>query len=315
MSRGPSSHFLGVHVGRRSLRARLLCGEGTPAALVEKRFGPNGELAEVLHATFAELSQTEAWSLLGGAALALDKGQRCGLSPIELERHLPEGVSLLTLPAHLATLLGAAPAGPSLLVSLGTELRLAAVDGTNTYREFRLQEGGGAWWARELLRLAGHSPKLTRALAGLDSEQKIMRAVPRLLEGADYPAPDPVLRARLEKLCAAIAESCLGLSSRLPGIGSLSFSGYLHPSSMSQRIMAACAAGALRPQQARFPAEVGAALVGLALHKENEERRHLGKPLERGHSLPTGSPPPLLLRRLYRLRRPFERFTARGGDR
>jgi hypothetical protein len=221
-------------------------------------------------------------------------------------------VPLLTFPAPQAILLGAVPGGPALLCSLGTEARLAAVDSTNAYREFRLQEGGGAWWTAELPRLAEHSQRLARALADLPGRQKVMKALPRLMEGADSPSPDPVLKARMDGLCTSLAERCVGLSPRLPGVRGLCFSGFLHPGPMSRRVSEACAPY-LQLHEPRFPAEVGAALLGLALYKENQERRHLGKALETGE-LPVGqwSAPPVLVRRLYRTRKPFERF---GPDR
>lgn len=280
--------------------------------LLEKRFRQSTELAEALRATFAELAQTEPWSALAGAGLGLDKGQRCSLPIQELQALLPEGIPLLTLPALLAVMLGAVPSAPSLLVSLGAELRLAALDSTHTYREFRLQEGGGLWWTHELGRLAEHSPRLARTLES-QSQSSMMRALPRLLEGADFPSPDPVLKVRVDGLCATIADSCMGLSSRLPGIRILSLSGFLHPSPMSRRIAEGCS-GSLAVQQPRFPAEVGAALVGLALFKENEERRHLGKPFENGQSpQDRWEVPAALLRRLLRTRRPFDRFVESAG--
>jgi hypothetical protein len=297
-----------VHVGRTSLRARLLAEDGQTLALVEKRFRAAQELAQALVATFAELSAHPGWPALKGAAVGLDKGQRCSLPVDSLAGLLPEGLPLITAPAQLAILLGAVPTGPSLLVSLGADLRLAAMDSTNTYREFRLQEGGGHWWTQELSRLAAHSSKLTRALEGLTDQTRVMKALPRLLEAADFPAPDPVLKVRVDGLCATIAESCLGLCSRLPGIRDLSLAGFLHPGPLSERIREGCA-GHLRYREPRFTAEIGAALLGLALHKENEERRHLGKPLADGQSPPERwEAPPLLMRRLYRMRRPFDRF-------
>jgi hypothetical protein len=307
-----SHHVLGVHVGRGSLRASLLSERGTPIAGLERRFAQPRLFPEAIESAFAELGAHPEWSRLRGACVGLDKGQRVVLPLQLLERHLGEGVPLLTVPAQAAILLGAVPEGPSLLVSLGSELRLAALDSTNAYRDFRLQEGGGAWWTRELVKLARHSPRLAGALQELGNEQRVMKALPRLLERGDFPSPDPVVKARLDGLCATIAESCLGLCSRLPGIKRISFAGFLHPSPMSRRIGEACAAE-LRVHSARFPAEVGAALLALALHKENEERRHLGKPLETGQ-LPPGrwEAPPLLVRRLFRLRRPFEDFASRA---
>jgi hypothetical protein len=308
VSHGTDVHFLGVHVGRHSLRARLLAGDGTPVELREKRFDARLPLGEALQAIFHELSQHAAWPSLKGAAVGLDKGQRCSLEAHALQRQLPNQLPLLIIPAQLASLLGAVPHGPSMLISMGSELRLAALDSTHSYREFRLQEGGAHWWVQELHRLAEHSPKLRRALSEFKGQQKIMRALPRLLEGADFPAPDPVLKARLDGLCELIATNCLGLCSRLPGISAFSLCGFLHPSPMSARVRQAVGQALPQPP-ARFPAEVGAALLGLALHKENEERRHLGKPLEDGKA-PAGqwTASPLLVRRLYRLRRPFERF-------
>lgn len=303
------AHFAGLHAGRTSLRGRLLTRGGRPLALTEQRFRDGKELGQAVALAFADLreQQPEAWSSLGGAAVALDKGLRCALPVEELTSLLPDGSPLLTLPAHLAILLGSVPDGPSLLVSLGSELRLAAMDSTHTYREFRLQEGGGQWWTAELERLAEHSPKLRRSLAGL-SRNQVMKALPRLLEGADFPSPDPVLKVRVDGLCQTIAESCLGLSTRLPGVRSISFSGFLHPSPMSRRIAEDCVT-ALKLREPRFPAEVGAALVGLSLHLENLERAHLGKPLEDGQ--PPADKwvvPPLLIRRLYRTRRPFDDY-------
>lgn len=306
-------HFLGVHVGRGSLRARILDEDGRSAALVEKRFRATEELAGALSAAFTELAERPDWRGVRGAAVGLEKGQRCALPAEALQAALPAEVPLLAVPAQLAILLGAVPSVPSLLVSLGSDLRLAALDSTHAYREFRLQEGGGQWWTEELRRLAEHSPKLTRALAGLDGDTKLMKALPRLLEGADFPAPDPVLKVRMDGLCATIAESCVGLASRLPGVRTFSMAGFLHPSPMSQRIGDACSS-ALRFQVSRFPAEVGAALLGLALHKENQERRHLGKPLEDGKTAPgQWGVSPVLVRRLFRLRRPFDGFAAEAS--
>ena len=306
----PLPHFLGVHVGRGSLRARLLAEDGRSVGLKELRFRQAGEMAEALDAVFREFSEHPEWDQLRGAAVGLEKAQRLTMPGPALQALLPEGVPLIPLPAQLAILLGAIPTGPSLLISLGSDLRLVTLDRTNTYREFRMQEGGGRWWTHELRRLSTHSPKLTRALAGLETETKVLKALPGLLEGADFPSPDPVLKARVDGLCTTIAESCLSLAYRLPGVGNFSMAGFLHPSPMSRRIGDAAATG-LTHRQARFPAEVGAALLGLALYKENEERKHLGKPQEEGKLPPTQwGASPVVLRRLFKIRRPFEHFAS-----
>lgn len=302
------SGFLGTHVGRNSLRVRIVEENGYPTALAQRRFQKPQDLPEALESAFTELSGSPAWGGLAGAAIGLDKAQRPLLPPQVVSGWLPQDVPLLMLPAQLAILLGAVPSGPSLLVSLGIELRFAAVDSTNTYRDYRLQEGGGGWWTQELPKLAKHSPRLSQAIAPHDTRQKLMKALPRLLEMGDFPAPDPVLKIRLDGLCESISESCLGLATRLPGVQSMSLAGFLNPSAMSERICAGCA-GHLRLHNPRFPAEVGAALLAFALYKENQERRHLDKPLETGQLPPDRwSAAPVLLRRIYRTRRPFDRF-------
>jgi hypothetical protein len=301
-------HLLGIHIGRGSLRARLLAIDGTPAYLLEKRFAGGDELGARIKACFLELARLPQWGSLASVSVGLGKEHRHSLPEVELRSLLPAAVPLLTLPAQQAVLLGALPSGPSLSLSLGAELRLAAVDATHVYQEYRFQEGGGLWWTEELLKLSEHSPRLTRSLAGLGDRRRILRALPRLLEGADFPAPDPVLKVRVDSLSSSIAESCLGLSTRLPGIRVMTMAGFLHPSPLSRRVSQACS-GYLRQQQARFPAEVGAALLGLALHLENEERRHLGKPPEDGRpSRDRWTASPTLVRRLFRTRRPFPDF-------
>ncbi len=240
--------------------------------------------------------------------VGLDKAHRSFLPMSEIQNRLGSEVSLLTVPAPLAILLGALPSGPGLLLSLGTDLKLVALDSTHVYREFRLQEGGGQWWVGELSKLAEHSTRLSRALSDHTSPARLMKALPQILELGDFPGPDPVLKARLDGLSLTIAESCVGLASRLPGVRRLVMSGFLHPSSLSQRVSEACD-GALSQPEPQFPAEVGAALLGLALAKENQERVHLSKPLESGRLPATQwGVSPVLVRRLYRLRRPFEKF-------
>lgn len=218
------------------------------------------------------------------------------------------------LPATQAILLGALPHAPGLLISMGSSLRLATCDSTHVYREFRLQEGGGAWWVEELKRISEHSPRLRQRLSAVGAgEAALLRAVPSLLELGDFPGPDPALKIRLDGLCNTISNSCLGLSTRLPGLGRIALSGFLHPSAMSRRIVRNLTEpnSHLRLPAPRFPAPIGSALVALAAHKEIEEQQLLGK-----SSPSVGEKPKLgdwgapvdLVRRLYRMRKPFDRY-------
>lgn len=306
------SHFLGIHFGRASLRARLLDEHGGSSGLWEKRYRGTSELSEALFALIEELSQHPNRPTLSSVVIGLDKGHRSTLPMSEIQNRLGSEVSLLTVPAPLAILLGALPSGPGLLLSFGTDLKLVALDSTHVYREFRMQEGGGQWWVGELTKLAQHSARLSRALTDHVSPARLMKALPQILELGDFPGPDPVLKARLDGLSLTIAESCVGLASRLPGVRRIVMSGFLHPSPLSQRVLEACE-GALGQPEPQFPAEVGAALLGLALAKENQERIHLDKPLESGRLPATQwGASPVLVRRLYRLRRPFEQFQSEG---
>lgn len=195
-----------------------------------------------------------------------------------------------------------------MLISIGSELRLVAIDTLHKYYDYRLPVGGGYWWTGELRKLALHSTQLKSALTGIASPDDIMKALPRLLTKADFPNPDPILKISLDGISKEVAQNCLGLASRLSGVKSASFSGFLHPGPFSKRIATACSRY-LSICSPKFPADVGGALLALALYRENEERLHLGKPLE------TGDPPhkewapsPTVMRRLYRLKRPFEKY-------
>lgn len=302
------STLLGIHMGRRSLRASLLSKHGTLIDRQEKWFRHPRDLAPSLLETLVELSSTPSWATLEVLAIGLDKAQRPLLPHDEIVPILPPQANLLTFPSQLATLLGAIPEGPGLLVSLGSELRIAAIDSTHKCHDFRFQEGGGQWWVAELRRLAQHSQRLQQALSRYQSLDATLRAIPKLLETADFPSPDPVLKIRVDGLCETIATSCLRLASRLSGVRHVTFSGYLHPSPLSQRISSHFAKS-LQVRPPAFPSDIGAALLGLALQKENEERAHLGKPYETGSSPPhQWVPPATLLRRLYRIRHPFESY-------
>ena len=294
------------------MKATWLQQDGRVRRIWESRYRGFAELSEALSSLLSECSRQTDNKDLRSVVLGLDKGHRSSLALSEMQRQLGDEVPLLAVPAPLAILVGALPSSPGLLLSLGTDLKLVALDSTHVYREFRLQEGGGQWWVGELSRLSQHSPRLAQALEIHPTPGKTMKALPKLLELGDFPGPDPVLKARLDGLSMTIAESCVGLASRLPGVRRLVMSGFLHPSPLSQRVLELSQEALLQPQP-RFPAEVGAALLGLALHKENEERQHLGKPLETGRLPATGwGVSPVLLRRLYRLRRPFEQFHSQG---
>lgn len=304
----PPRYFLGVHTGRASLRGCLVAQDGCLVASDEKRFRNAASWRAALLACIAELRRAPGWEAVAAIAVAIEKSHGCAFPSRELQALRPEGVPLLCLPAPMAVMLGAIPGTPSLLVSLGAELRLATLDSAHNYREYRLQEGGGIWWTHEFTRLAPHSAKLQRALIAHPSATRLTKAVPELLHYAEYPAPDPVLKARLDGLCRTIAESCLGLASRQPGVRLMSTAGYLASSPMGRRIVDGCA-GYLEYRTPRFPPEVGAALVSLAVFTENQERALLGKAPETGQ-LPSGvwGLPASLLRRLPRIRRPFERY-------
>lgn len=273
----------------------------------------SNELAGVI-ASAKEAADEDSWEGLTAVCLGMEKSHRSHFNYDQAAQTMPRGIPLLVLPAASATLLGAIPSGPGLLVSMSANLRLAVIDSTQTYREFRLSEGGAGWWLLELQRLSEHSAGLAREMAKLgpgELKSKI-RYLPRLLELGDFPAPDPVLKPRLDKISTTIADSCMGICTRLPGVKRISFAGFLHPGSMSERIEKRVMEEEpkIRFNQPQFPPEVGAALMGLAYLKENQERAHLEKPLFEGHAA-TGkewTPSPVLLRRLYRLRKPFEHF-------
>ena len=85
-------------------------------------------------------------------------------------------------------------------------------------------------------------------------------------------------------------------------------SGFLAKSALGDLISRSLSEHA-RPASQQFPPEVGAALSSLALERENWERAHLDKePFEQDRTLDEWAPPSVLVRRLYRMRRPFEHY-------
>lgn len=248
--------------------------------------------------------------------LALEKNHHNKIPVSELTQHLGEATELLTVPALAAILVGAIPSAPGLLVSLGAELRLAVTDSTVSYREFRISEGGGLWWTRELFKVAENSARIQARLRPFVGKkpESLLPYLPQILEMGSYPGPDPVLKLRVEDIAEKVAESCLGLSTRLPGLSRLTLAGFLHPTSLSQKLLDGVAKEApdFKLLSPTFPAEIGAALFGLAFCLENRERKHLQKPNLRAEIDPKQwEPNSHLLRRLYRTRRPFEVYQDR----
>lgn len=243
--------------------------------------------------------------------LALEKIHRPVLAPRRVEIPKPCLAPDIVQPALSSVLLGAIPDRPGLLLNLGREVRIALIDSTLTYREYRFTEGGGDWWRAEVQRLAEHSLRLQTHLKQFSQGKPGLRNIPQLLELGQYPTPDPVLKPRLEKMAGQLAQMVIRATARLPGMEDYALSGYLGKSSFGRLVARRLSEEAphLRERTPRFPPEVGAALSGLAQERENWEREHLGKELfQQDRTQDDWAPPQELIRRLYRLRKPFERF-------
>lgn len=277
----------------------LLDRHGRCLARAKSRFATPERLSEAYISTRDRLKES------GGEPASVVVGLE------RMLRGLLEEPPDFTQPALASSLLGAVPQGPGLYLSLGREVRLAAVDSTNRYREYRFLEGGGQWWLGELARLSEHSSKLRTHFSRLESGAPTLTALPSLLELGRYPTPCPVLKPRLEKVARKLAEAVAGSASRLPGLARYAVGGFLAESSLGHLVKEHLKEiyPHLKLMETRFPPEVGSALLGLAFDRENEERRHLGKAPFVFPSRPDSwGPPPELLRRLYRLRKPFEEF-------
>jgi len=245
-------------------------------------------------------------------SLGLEKPQRILLAPrnesLKLVSLRPEVVQ----PALSSVLLGAIPEGPGMLLSLGREVRIALIDSTLTYREYRIAEGGGMWWQAELEKLSQHSLRLRTHLKAFAEGKPPLRSIPQLLDLGRYPTPDPVLKPRLEKIAGKLVKMALNISSRLPGLKRFALSGYLANSALGELIKKGLneEAPQLKFKKPQFPPEVGSALMALAFERENWERDHLGKEIfSQDRSDDSWSPPQALVRRLYKLRKPFERYS------
>jgi hypothetical protein len=300
--------FSGIHVGSSGLYGICLNQDGDVFASATGRFStPQGMVDALLKvvATLRQADQETLWTL------ALEKPHRLLLAPRNPSLESPEFRPEIVQPALSSVLLGAVPGGPGLLLSLGKEVRFALIDSTLTYREYRINEGGGTWWQSELLSLAQHSTRLQTHLKEFGEGKPPLRAVPRLLELGRYPAPDPALKPRLEKIARRLGEMAYTVTARLPGLQRYALSGYLADSALGELIKENLnnIAPHLKFTPSRFPPEVGSALVALAQEKENWERTHLGKPIfQQDRTVDGWAPPQELIRRLFKIRKPFERF-------
>jgi hypothetical protein len=133
------------------------------------------------------------------------------------------------------------------------------------------------------------------------------------LELGESPTPDPVLKPRLDKVGRQLAEMALRVSSRLPGLKRFALSGFLAQTALGQVVLQNLKklAPGLRYTDPAFPPEVGSALIALAQGHENREREHLGKPpFSQDRTVDEWTPPKVLIRRLYRTRKPFEDYVS-----
>lgn len=313
MQNSPSqSPLCGLHVGHASLHGVSLTPEGELLHSAQARFRNLEELEPAFQKVVETLSAAhEPAGVKPIWALALEKIHRPILAPRRLDIPRPLLTPDIVQPALSSVLLGAIPDRPGLLLNLGKEVRIALIDSTLTYREYRFTEGGGEWWRAEVSRLAEHSLRLQTHLKQFPQGRPGLRNIPQLLELGQYPTPDPVLKPRLEKMASQLAQMVIRATARLPGMEDYALSGYLGKSSFGKLVARRLAEEApyLRERKPRFPPEVGAALSGLAQERENWEREHLGKELfQQDRTEDAWAPPQPLIRRLYRLRKPFERF-------
>ena len=314
LNNASQSVLCGLHVGHASLHGVALSEQGELLHSAQSRFrgseGLEPAFEEVVESLSRALDPAEIRPLW---TLALEKIHRPILAPRRLDIPRPALIPDIVQPALSSVLLGAIPDRPGLLLNLGREVRIALIDSTLTYREYRFTEGGGEWWRAELQRLAEHSLRLQTHLKQFPEGQPGLRNIPQLLELGQYPTPDPVLKPRLEKMASQLTQMVIRATARLPGMEDYALSGYLGKSSFGRMVARRLNEEApyLRERTPRFPPEVGAALSGLAQEKENWEREHLGKELfNQDRTQDEWAPPRELVRRLYRLRKPFERFPS-----
>lgn len=295
--------YCGLQVGRNGVYGIVLRADGHPLARAKFRFQELHRLPDAYTNTLEQLGDLEGVPVVVG----LDKVHRSYWRPTE--RAGPQ----LVCPTLSVSLLGAIPHGPGLYLHLGQEIKLAVIDSTHTYREFRFLEGGGSWWLGELQKLSAHSPRLRAHLKTWPEGEVPLAALPQLLEIGQFPTPCAVLKPRLEKVARSLGNTVVTAAARLPGLRRYALGGFLSESGLGRLIHDHLAEHfeTLKPTPGRFPPEVGSALIGLAWHKENEERSHLKKdPLALAPVSQDWAPPPVLVRRLYRMRKPFEEYSA-----
>lgn len=297
-----STLYGGLHVGGQGVYGAVLARSGLCLARSKARFTRPEELGPAFQEAMSCLPLE---SLQGGTVVAgVDRSQR---NLLNIER-VP---GLNFVQPHLAScLLGAIPQGPGLYLSLGRQVKLAAIDSTNRYREFRFVEGGGDWWLSELAHLSEHSLRLQSYFKRFKDGRPTLSHLPALLELGRFPNPCPVLKPRLEKMARHLADAVYRASSRLPGIRRFALGGFLAESAIGTLVSELLESdnASVNRVEIRFPPEIGSALLALAFDRENEERTHLGKPR---FVYPEGepwAPPAELLRKLYRLRKPFEEY-------
>lgn len=300
--------FGGLHLGSNSVHAVVLEPDGRVLAADRARFSRPEEMMSAVTDLVAALEERASQEGKPLWSLALEKPQRVVLAPRRVELPTIDFKPLIVQPALSAVILGAIPSNPGLLLSLGREVRFAVVDSTHTYREYRVVEGGGTWWQAELGRLAVYSQRLTTHLSAYPDSVPPLARIPQLLDLGQPPSPDAVLKPRLEKIATKLVEMAVTLTARLPDLQRFALSGYLAPSSLGSLISEGLT-GRLKQVNPAFPPEVGAALIPLAYERENWEREHLGKPrFEPDRTVDDWAPPKELVRRLFRMRKPFEQY-------
>lgn len=304
-------NFFGLHVGHSTLYGVGLDSQGLLLGHEKARFGDLEQLGSAYETVVASLQEKAGHCGQDIWTLALEKPHRLALAPRNRMLPGPKFSPTVVQPALSAAVLGAVPSSPSLLINLGREVRLALIDATHTFREYRITDGGGLWWQTELPNLAVHSQRLQTHLNLYPQQKAPLRELIRLLELGEFPTPDPVLKPKLEKVAFRLSDMALTLVAKLPGLNDYTLGGFLAHSALGRLIVENInkRAPQFKRRTPRFPPEVGAALTSLALDKENWELDHLGKsPFSLESEKDEWRPPKALVRRLYKLRKPFEHY-------
>ncbi len=311
--------LLGIHIGQRSVYSAHIHPDGRPLNRSTQTYREDQDKAKGLTALVEveEARARESGSILSVVCLAMDLPDwRTYGSDLFRAWNSRFPFPTLVVPSRAAVLLGAFPQRAAFITILGAELRFVALDVSLTFRDVRWHEGGGHWWLEEFHRLGPHSQRLQQSLSSLETKAvgKRLQAVPKILELADYPGPDPVLKARLDKIGLALAERCAVVASRLPGVVRYSLAGYLSQSVLGQRLRRELEKLPGSPvfHSPHFPPEVGAAALAWSFWSENRERKMLDRPdlfLELTQkNVGKWGPPKTLVRRLYRAPRLFPNY-------